>query len=459
MPEVARTLRDVIDTLNPHPLIQDAEFEAFYRGEEHIRAVRGQDAARRLQIGLGKSSETQPYKAFLLGRPGVGKSTELTRLFRMVKDGYQPLRFDVQRELDARNFTPFDVVLLMMVRLAEETKNVTGYAPAASLIKRLLEWFSEGTETEFSEIKTAIEASAGIDTKDTWWNKIVSAFVTVKGSLAYNGSRQQKVVQYKLTRIDGLIETANSILRNCNRLLRDYNGKQWLFAGESFDKTGIPSDKQIDLFLVYGATIFGGLEANLIFNLPLALAFGERASELPSLSKLIIFDTPVYRPDKSPHKEGRAFVRTILEARVDPALFETDQMERLIVASGGNLRDLFSILIEAGVNALEEGRERIAEDDVLRVILAWRAQFQSRLGNTQFDPSPVPNERKVERLVELYNSPDTSTALSDDVLRVLLTANAVQQFNGQYWFAVHPLIVEYLKRANLVPVEALGGAT
>lgn len=457
MPEVARTLRDVRFTLEPSPLVSDEEFDAFYRGEKALTFVRGKDVAQDITFELDRTPTDPPYKCFLLGRSGVGKSTEITRLFRLVERDYQPIRFDVRTQLDPRNFTPFDVVLLMMVLLIEETERVTGNRPEPSLMRDLLRWFADDKETTNEEVNAAAEAAGGVDTKNAWWGKVVGAFVTVKGSLKYTSLRKKEVVEYKLTRLDALVDTANAVLRNCAHLLKDHNGKRWLFAGESFDKTGIPSDKQIDLFLVHGATIFGGLEANLVFNLPLDLAHGSRSADLPDIPRRVIFDTPVYTAEKTPFGPGRAFVRAVLEARVDPDLFEEGQMDRFIVASGANLRDLFALVREASLRARVRGGERIAAEDATSAILDFRTEMQSRLGTTQHDATPIPNEQKVDRLADLYKAERTGEDLPSDVLRVLLAANAVQEFNGQHWFGVHPMIVDYLKRTTRIPDDAPGG--
>lgn len=457
MPEVARTLRDVRFTLGPGPLVSLEEFDAFYRGEEGLTAVRGKDAVGDIALELDRTPTDPPYKCFLLGRSGVGKSTEITRLFRLVERDYQPIRFDVRTQLDPRNFTPFDVVLLMIVLLVEETERITRKRPEPALMRDLLRWFADDKETTHEEVSAAAEAAGGVDTKNAWWGKVVAAFVTVKGSLKYTSLRRREAVEYKLTRLDALVATANAILRNCARLLRDHNGKRWLFAGESFDKTGIPSDKQIDLFLVHGATIFGGLEANLVFNLPLDLAHGSRSSDLPDIPRRILFDTPVYTPEKTPFEPGRAFARAVLEARVDPALFDGDGVERLIVASGANLRDLFALVREASLRARARKADRICVEDATSAILDFRTEMQSRLGTTQHDAMPIPNEQKVDRLTELYNAARTGEDLPSDVLRVLLAANAVQEFNGQHWFGVHPMIVDYLQRATRIPEGSPGG--
>jgi hypothetical protein len=389
----------------------------------------------------------------------------LTRLFKLIESDYRAIRFDVRTQLDPKNFTPFDVVLLMMVLLVEETFKVTGKRPEASLMIELLRWFADDKVTRHEEVATVAEAAGGIDTKNSWWDKVVGAFVTVKGSLKYTALRQKEVIEYKLTRIDSLMATANALLRNCTHLLNQKEqGKRWVFAGESFDKDGIPSENQIELFLIHGSTIFQGLDANLIFNLPLAMVYGSRSTELPELPRHTIFDTPVFTNKRTPYEPGRRFVREIVHARALPELFAEGVLDRLIVASGANLRDLFRLIRDAGLQArrrIDDSETpvpgRVEASDANRAIDGLKFEMQSRLGTTQYDRTPIENERKIDQLVELYRSADTGVELPGDVLQVLLTANAVQEFNGSHWFGVHPLIVDYLKRAKKIDDDAPGG--
>lgn len=458
MTEPAETLADLTSTMSLEPLIGDYEFEAFYRGEDKIKKVRGQDAVAYMKVGLERKTTDPFYKVFLMGRSGVGKSTEVTRLLREVKDKYVGIRFSVRKDLDPKNFAPFDVILLMMILLCEETKKITGKDPQKQLVADLLGWYADEKEAVTTEIKSGFDAAAGIDTKGSWWDKAVGAFVSLKGSLSYSASRKQESVAYKLTRITPLVETANAIMRNCRSLLYEHSKKDWLFIGEEFDKFGVPPEKTIDLFLVHGNSIFQDLDTNLIFNMPLALAFGSRNNELPTLAKQVIFDTPVFTKEREANKDGMEFAREVVHARANADLFGTYQLDRLIVASGANLRDLFSMITEAALDARVEGSTTIETPHVDTVISKWIYLFKSKLGTTQYDTVKVENQLKIDRLKSLYEGQDPTAELGDDVLGILLQANAVQEFNTQHWFALHPLMVRVMQDMNQLPLDALGGA-
>lgn len=114
----ATTLDEVHKTLSPEPLMSPSEIDAFYRGE--LNEVRRGDQVGDMALSLEVSWGAGFYKGFLMGHPGVGKSTELTRLVERMSGRFRAIRFQVTKELDPGSFKPFDVLLLMMIRVVEE---------------------------------------------------------------------------------------------------------------------------------------------------------------------------------------------------------------------------------------------------------------------------------------------------------------------------------------------------
>src|SRR5271168_4082483 len=85
-------------TLRPEPLMEAEEFRQYYRPQ--INAVRGEDTVSRLSLKLQQAYRTLPFKAFVMGHPGVGKSTEISRLLERVKDQHVGVRLSVATELN-----------------------------------------------------------------------------------------------------------------------------------------------------------------------------------------------------------------------------------------------------------------------------------------------------------------------------------------------------------------------
>lgn len=456
-PTVAATLDDVYKTLSPEPLQDPADLDAYY--QEGLNKVRGGSRIAHMALGLRRVHASGTfYKAVFTGHPGVGKTTELTRLVTHpdIAAKFQPIRFSVLSDLDPSSFTPFDVVLMMMIRLVEETQKPVseggaGKAPSEALLNDVLAWFATEKVTRTETSHAGLEASAGAGVKEgSPLGALLGFFASLKGEVKYASDRKKEVEEKQLRCIGSLIDLVNRLLDECNGLLNATANKSWLFIGDDFEKSGISVTQTQDLFLNY-ANIFQNLRTHLIFTVPVALVYSGRTAQMPFAQDHIhtLPDTPVFRQDHSVHVEGRAALQNVLLARVSPDLFEENQMDRLIVASGGNLRDLFALVGRASDNAiLRESAGKVNAGDASDAITLLPVSYERALGESPFDREfgpPVPYEAKATLLLNVYDGKE-SARIASAVLHALLRARAVQEFNGTAWFGVHPLVMAILAR-------------
>jgi hypothetical protein len=127
-------------------------------------------------------------------------------------------------------------------------------------------------------------------------------------------------------------------------------------------------------------------------------------------------------------------------------------MERLIVASGGNLRDLFKLVNDAASTSELRGAITINADDAHRAIVNLRSEYKRCLGESPFDSEKVTYQEKSDLLLRIYNG-DQSAQIANEVTYSLLRSRAVQEFNGERWFGVHPLVVDILAKQGLIPAK------
>jgi hypothetical protein len=466
----ATCLEEIHLTLALAPLRTPEEIKAFYRDE--LNEVRGGDRTKRLKLGLGRAfKEKQFYKACVMGHQGVGKSTELTRLIHdpKVQASFCPIRFSVMTDLDPGSFNPPDVLLFMMVEVAEQTAATlesggAGRRPSAKTLQAIWDWFSKETVSreQVQEFGLEMEAGAGVES-DSLWNKVLGLFASLKSELRFASTRTKTLVEYRLTQINTLIDLVNCLLDECNRYLQETQGRRWLFIGEDFDKAGISPDAIEKLFISY-SNLFSELNTDLIFNLPIGLYNSSSGVRLafPHDRSLVLPDTPVFDPQHQPNREGRQAVQAVLGARVNPDLFEAGQMERLIVASGGNLRDLFALVNYAADTAIlsQSSNGKINLDHANSAIRNLRTEYERRLGQNPFDQDQTSYEEKAKLLKRIYDQ-DKDAQIPTPVLYTLLNDRAVQEFNGDRWnqdswFGVHPLVVDLLNAQGRIQPTATG---
>lgn len=466
--EKADTLENVYKTLDPKPLESPDEIKAYYRKE--LNEVRGRDVAARMKLGLRRAARGQSYKALLMGHAGVGKSTELTRLMADMADLYQPIRFSVSRQLDPVSFQPFDVLLLMVSEIAERTaapreRGGAGAPPPDAMLQKVWDWFvqEKSTRIERNAAEIALSAGAGV-AGESLWAKTLGLFAQIKGEMKFASQRERQLVDYRLSRLDQLIDAANQLMRACNDALYKECGQEWLFLGEDFDKAGVSPECTEKLFVSY-ANALRDLDCHFIFTIPISLGYSSKADSLPTGVREMLPDTQVFDQQHEPDARGRDALRKVLEARLAPDLFAAGQMDRLIVASGGNLRNLFKLSAEAADNAILRGagaRGPIKAQDVNPAIAMLRTDYERRLGQSPYDvelvagkPEPIPYDKKAERLLTVYEG-KAESQVPDAVLYALLRARAVQEFNGKRWFGVHPLVVDILAAQQKFPTTPDG---
>jgi hypothetical protein len=458
----ATSLSEVYKTLKPEPLQTAAELAAFY--QDAVNEVRGGDKMQRLELRLKRAYQDGiPFKACVMGHRGVGKSTELSRLIQRIQSQFRTIRFSATTVLDPGSFKPLDVVLVMMAELVEHTAKPieeagAGRPPSEARLREIWDWFAVEQETreQARSMAATLEAGSGIK-PDSLWGQVLGLFATLKGEIKFAATRKTEVVEYRLKRLTSLIEVANRLLDECNNLLYQASKHRWLFVGEDFDRAGIATAQIEDLFITY-ANIFQELRTHLIFNLPIGLYYSSSAARLPFAGdcSFVLPDTPVYLPDHTANVKGRSALQQVLEARMDLDLFAPDQMERLIVASGGNLRDLFALINYAADSAVLRGSSTIQAPDGDGAILNLRNDYERRLGQSPYDREEVTYEDKAALLVRIYNG-DKEAQMTNATMYSLLNARAVQEFNGQRWFGVHPLVVDILAIQNRLTAASTGG--
>lgn len=455
----ATDLDHLYRTLRPEPLIDPEEFKEYYR--EQVNEVRGEDTVARLSLKLQQAYRTLPFKAFLMGHPGVGKSTEISRLLERVKEQHVGVRLSIATELNPASFKVFDVLLLMLIRLVEEADRMKAVPLAGVLSEHLVsdiqQWFGTErvTRNRFTTTAAGAEAGAGIKS-DSPWAGLLGLFASAKAEVKYTANRNTETVEYRLRRLAELVDLCNRLIDVCSRTMLDRTGREWLLVVEDLDKTGISPEQLQDLFVQYG-TVFQDLRVSMIFTIPVWLAYSPEANRLP-FDPYMIHDTPVYDQKHSPHERGRSAVQSVLEARVLPSLFAEGQMTRLIEASGGNLRDLFKLVVDAGEGARARNptAAAIGPDDANAAISKMRWEHRMKLGQSPYDAHPIPYSEKSARLLAVYNRASDSD-IPDPVLYSLLRGRAVQEFNGTRWYGVHPLVVDILKEQQHLKPQDPGG--
>jgi hypothetical protein len=444
-PEQAQTLQAMSRVMRAEPLIKPNWLEAFYRDD--LNLVRGKAVMENMTYCLNMALDDEiPTKMCLLGHVGVGKSTLLAKLVLSMDDRVQGVWLNAKDTLAPATFMPADLLFVMMTELAAEL-NKRHYPLPQTQYDKIKAWFTQ-EKTTYKRYFDG-EGQAGVNVGEAGGsliNQLLGKLLTLKADIKLGIHRETEVVAYKKNELRSLIELCNWLLDDANGFLsRQTPAKQWLFVWEEFDKAGFGDDKLQELFFD-NAHLFQELRCHLLVNMPFQLYCSPKYAMALPFSKDYCFmvpDTPVYTPDHQPNNAGRNAVKAALLARAKEELFGPAAMDRLVVGSGGNLRDLFALTQLAARTASIASRQVITLTDVDTALNQIREEYKLRLGENREDKVPYPD--KAQRLLAIFNQKSQSD-IQDDVLRSLLKAGAIQWFNGKGRYGVHPLVVDILKQ-------------
>jgi|GEM_PF-352421 len=450
----AQTLDELYVTLRPEPLMNPDSLNAFYG--EQLNTIRGYDRILDIVECLLFKTYDSNFKGALFGHSGCGKSTEITRLINKpeIQEQFMPVRISVENLLDPNHFQPLDIILLLIFGVVEKAETL-GMKTKSETLQKVHRWFDQDLVKWDEEIKKSAEATGETSFQANPWQWFANLSLKVKGEVKYASNRKLEVIQYRLSRIDELVSICNDVIADLSEELKIQEGKRWLFLIEGLEKPQFSRSGVKQFFVSYGSVI-RSLNTSLLFTLPIWLQYSSDDSlflPFASEDRFILPDVYVYKRDHSPNPEGRTALRSIIERRMDLSLFESPSaLERVIVASGGHLRDLFRLINDAVLAAnrrqsqLPRTDRRLNDHDVEMAIINLRVDNKNLLGVSDSDKSDgeqITTDAKLTRLEAIYQ--EGLQVFPDDTLYSLLRSRAVQEFNQQRWFGVTPIVVDILE--------------
>jgi DNA polymerase III delta prime subunit len=440
MPMIARDLNQIDITLD-NKALNEQNYEDYYVSTGDAR---GEDPTAELIRKL-KNLQDKNLKTLFSGFKGCGKSTELLRLSRELKEDFVIRIFSVRERLDPNNLSISEILIAMMNDLFDFVKK---HYRKIKLSDKLLENLKNWTNTIYTEDEKSrlcdTEAGAGVEIKP------FKTILRIMGKLAidFRSGRKFSQITKKEER-----QTLSELIQNCNLLLlaikeklHKVNKKNIIFIIEDLEKIDLEAAE--NLFYSYGAQLTA-LDCCVIYTFPISLVFNPRYNII-----LNEFNEPFELPMIKVHdKNGNDYIpgiesiERILNKRLDPGLMSEEIMKRFILSSGGCLRDLFRMIKLGAASAISKERNTIEEPD-------FQYGF-NKLKNDYFNTISYDERTGLDAndfyqiLADCCKSKDKRPP---DVKGMMdLKHNlCILGYNNDKWFDVHPVVKELLREKGLL---------
>jgi len=422
--EKATKIKGLLNTMFNEPL--DEESLKFYINTLTIRSSDVISQIERLRYDCMSPDNNNSH--LLLGHTGCGKSTELNKLIQDLKSvNYPVYKIKCLEELDIYNIDKSDILLLISNVLIEMAKENNIDIPDA-LSEHIYDFFKETDIITEKINEKEINAGIGIEANTgSFLPKLLNFFIKLKGEIKY-GTSKRKTIREKLQNnvgdwLQNIYELKNIIYREKQKLP--------ILIFEDIDKISDPKDA----LYVFNNTILSNLQFPVIFTFPISVAFSSEFTPIRNQYK-IHFLPMIKTHDKNNNDyiDGINIIRDIIYARADRNLFEDEAITLLIKKTGGILRDVFKSINNAAFRAYTRNSNIIQIEDIERALLELQTDYRRTVAVGDYEKLLKIHQTKQD----IYDDDDGNKMLE------YLHSQVVLEYNGELWFDVHPLILDFV---------------
>ncbi|MEZ4268450.1 MAG: hypothetical protein R3F39_18955 [Myxococcota bacterium] len=394
---------------------------------EDLAPARGGDVTQRMRRALERKQPGRFKAMVFASHRGAGKSTELFRLAHDLRDRYQCLYLEANVEMDAQAIAMEDLVLVLAREVATLMQR-EGLPLESELLSDIAKWFGETIQTTdigqtyVSEMRA--EAGAG---------GAVAGFVKLMASmtaLLRVESQHRETLKQVLRQYPGaLMDAVNKLLTAAHKRLKDERGRELLVIIDNLDRY---EPSVIDDLIVRHGNQLLELKCNLILTPPIVLIYRPETGPVEDYFKIEVMNAVRLRGPHDPPDQlsgpGRELLLAALNKRIDIARLipEEHVRDRLIVASGGSIRDLLELTADA---TLEADGLVLTLRDIEAAARRRRTVMRDKMNSNGWADALATIAR-------------TKQIDADTACLLALYNRMAFKYNGDGWYDVHPLLHE-----------------
>jgi energy-coupling factor transporter ATP-binding protein EcfA2 len=394
------------------------------------REVRG-DADVWRDLGKKIVRSQTPVCQLYTGHRGGGKSTELLKLQKLLEEqGCFVVYFAADEgDIDPEDAQYTDILLACTRHLLKGLKTVDS--------KPIADWLGDRwddlkdlaqTEVKIEDLKLSVEQQI------TFLGKLTA---TIRAIPSQRQKIREKIDPATVT----LLSALNEFLQDAKKNLPNGKSKLVVIADNLDRIVPVPKGDRTnhDEIFLDRAEQLRGLDCHIIYTVPISMVFSHRGNNLTD-SYGIVNVLPmimVQTKDGKVYPDGMAKLQEILQSRIqeflpNPAskIFEPAALERLLLMSGGHVRNLMQ-LVQGAIDFLDDLPITLAA--VRRSIAKTREQMRL-----------VPEAEEWELLRQVAK---TKKLVNEDAHRQLLFNRSILQYcesdaegGAQAWYDVHPIL-------------------
>lgn len=382
-------------------------------------------------------------KVLFAGHTGSGKSTELNRLVSDIINDYEVVKFSVKDTNDPYSLQYEDLLIASVNKILEcinKKENFSMEKLDSSILQDFDNWFYSTEKIKEVISGTEVTNELGVDAKLSFLS-IFSVFNKLSLKLKLSGSEKIIYKQDIQKNFTQLLNITKKLLADIERLLK----KNIILIIEDLDKIDTSKAKEI---FIENYVIISEIPLTTIYTVPIFLMHTTEMSSLNGnvynniLLPMIKTRTKKKYDDK--YDEGINKIKELVSKRMSIDLFDKEEdLIYLIVKTGGVLRDLFKVIVNASESAVYNERDKIHYNDIRYYLDNVKSSYYRALsGSSQRNISP---EDIIKKLKNLHETNTIKPMVIDQVILEALRLQVLIEYNGDGWYGLHPLVIEHIE--------------
>ncbi|MFB2979788.1 P-loop NTPase fold protein [Microseira sp. BLCC-F43] len=423
MEQLQQAYRD----LDLFPLIEPEDIERF-------RVEYGREVLVRLKREVEASAKDG--KVIFAGHRGCGKSTLLKRFSVEMQDKFFSVFFSISDLIEMSDVSHVNILYAIALMLLSRATKIN--IPVSESIKRSLLGWINTTQKETAEQETKSETAIG--------GNDIFKLITLK-------LQQERTFRKELEKT--YEKKLSDLVRNIDLLavaIQTAKKKPVLVIIDDLDKLDLIVSEPIYRNKVK-ALFSPGFK--IVFTIPISAiqepqVMGALTSEgivRPQLFPVTKFYQ--HHDCRNPHAQPIAkninLFHKVLQKRFPPGLLTPQIADKIVLLSGGVIRELVRIARECCTECMvqleidtEQDNIQIDDEILTTALRNLRNDFARQISSSQL----------YETLVQVYKT--LKPAEGDAFVKLLHGLMVLEYENDALWYDVHPIVVELLKREKLI---------
>jgi energy-coupling factor transporter ATP-binding protein EcfA2 len=443
--ELLQAFRTASQNLFLKPLLSQEEFDRF--GVEY-----GTDVLDGLE-GWVEDCVEGSNKLIFTGHRGCGKSTLLAELSRNLADRYFVVFFSISDLIEMSDVNHVNILFAIAVEMMEAAEkqkiNIKG-----SIKKEFYRWFGKHTKTETETIEADLEVGyqAGVGFSLA---SILKFLAEIRSKLKLNALVRDEIKTEFLRRISDLTDRINEI----GVVIQEAADKPVLVIIDDLDKLDL---ELVEAIYCNNIKPLFQPQLRIIYTLPVAAirdlrlrnVISAETNKIEQLRVCKFFQKGGSRQPNPEVLEPPIQVLTeILRRRIPDTLIEPDVARKIVLLSGGVLREMIRLTDLCCTKCLVEIRRELRKDLDQQVTLVLKIDdtvLEQAVMDTQIQFAEPLGQLDYELLAEVYQQFKPQDAENQRFLDLLHGLYVLEYRNAGLWYDLHPIVVALLKQQGVL---------